>query len=87
MTNNVLIIFALLASFTIFASIPAQALEPIPRESGFSGFFQPGGGYYRFKSNMVARLWTFELSDDKADALNDNPDGKSGAIYLLTYSL
>jgi hypothetical protein len=36
---------------------------------------------------MVARLWTFEFSDDKADALNDNPDGKSGAIYLLTYSL
>jgi hypothetical protein len=87
MTKNGLIIIALLASLTIFASIPAQALEPIPRESGFNGFIQPGVGYYRFKSNMVARLWTFEFSDDKADSLNDNPDGKSGAIYLLTYSL
>jgi len=82
-----LIIIAMLAGFKIFSTIPAQALEPIPRESGFSGFFQPGGGYYRFKSNMVARLWTFELSDDQADSLNDNPDGKSGGIYLLTYSL
>ena len=87
MTRNWRIITALLVGFTIFASIPVQALEPIPRESGFNGFIQPGVGYYRFKSNMVARLWTFEFSDDKADSLTDDPDSQSGGIYLLTYSL
>ena len=76
-----------LSIFLLFWANLATALEPIPREFGFNGYIQPGGGYYHYKSNMVAKLWTFEFSDDKVDALNDNPDGKSGAIYLLSYSL
>ena len=51
---------------TNFAAIPvvtiilllsanlATALDPIPQESGFSGFIRPGVGYLNFKSNMVA---------------------------------
>jgi hypothetical protein len=86
-TKDRLIIIALLAGFTLFASIPARALEPIPRESGFSGYIQPGIGYFRYKTNMVAKLWTFEFSDDRADSLFDSPDAESGAVYFLTYSL
>jgi hypothetical protein len=74
-------------STIFFPTNPAPALEPIPRESGFSGFFQPGVGYMRYKTNMVARLWTFKLSEDTIDSLSDSPDEKSSAVYFLTYSL
>jgi hypothetical protein len=67
---------------TIFVSIAvllagvnfAAALEPIPQESGFSGFIRPGVGYLRFKSNMVASFLGYDLSEKKTDSLNDSPD-------------
>ena len=49
--NTVLILFAV---FTLLSLSPAYAIEPIPAESGFSGFLSLGGGYNRVKSNMIA---------------------------------
>ena len=65
----------------------ATALEPIPKESGFSGFIRPGVGYVSFKSNMVASFLGFDLSDKKTNALDSSPDSQSSAIVLVPFSL
>jgi hypothetical protein len=80
---------------TIFVSIAvllagvnfAAALEPIPQESGFSGFIRPGVGYLRFKSNMVASFLGYDLSEKKTDSLNDSPDAESTGIALAPFSV
>ena len=65
----------------------AAALEPIPEESGFSGFIRPGVGYISFKSNMVASFLGFDLSDKRTKALDESPDSQSSAIVLMPFSL
>jgi hypothetical protein len=80
---------------TIFVSIAvllagvnfATALEPIPQESGFSGFVRPGVGYMRFKSNMVASFLSYDLSEKKIDSLNDSPGAESNGIALAPFSV
>jgi hypothetical protein len=65
----------------------ATALEPIPKESGFSGFIRPGVGYLNYKSNMVASFLGFDLSDKKIDSLTDSPDSQSTGIAFVPFSL
>ena len=65
---------------------PAGAVDPIPLESGFSGFIRPGVGYVRYKSNMVASFLGFDLSDKKTDSLRDSPDAESTGIALVPFS-
>ncbi|MGD9191784.1 MAG: DUF2860 family protein, partial [Desulfobacterales bacterium] len=65
----------------------ATALEPIPEETGFSGFIRPGVGYISFKSNMVASFLGFDLSDKRTNALDESPDSQSSAIALVPFSL
>jgi hypothetical protein len=65
----------------------ASALDPIPQESGFSGFIRPGVGYLKFKSNMVASFLGYNLSDESIDSINDSPDSQSTGIVLVPFSL
>jgi hypothetical protein len=66
---------------------PASALDPIPAESGFSGFIRPGVGYMRYKTNMVASFLGYDLSKEKTDSLTDKPDSQSNGIALVPFSL
>ncbi len=79
--------FATLIIVLLMGANLASALDPIPVESGFSGFVRPGVGYLRFKSNMVASFLGFDLSDKKTDSLFDTPDSQSNAIALVPFSL
>jgi hypothetical protein len=81
-----LIIAALIAAFLCSAGL-SFALEPIPQESGFSGFIRPGVGYLWFKSNMVASFLGYDLSDKKTNSLDDNPDSQSNGIGLAPFLL
>jgi len=63
------------------------ALDPIPKQSGFSGYIQPGLGYLSIKSNMVAKVLSFDLSDQKINNLNDEPDSQSTALFSLPFKL
>jgi hypothetical protein len=45
----------------VIAGSPALALDPIPQQSRFSGFVQPGVGYMNIKTNTVAKILNFEL--------------------------
>jgi hypothetical protein len=65
----------------------AVALDPIPKESGFSGFIRPSVGYMKFKSNMVASFLNYDLSDKKADSLDDSPSSESNGLVLAPFSL
>jgi hypothetical protein len=65
----------------------ANALEPVPKASGFNGFIRPGAGFVSFKSNMVASFLGVDLSDKKTNALDSSPDSQSSAIVLVPFSL
>jgi hypothetical protein len=66
---------------------PAIALDPIPQQSGFSGYIQPGAGYLNIKSNTVAKALNFDLSDQRIGDLDDEPDSQSTAIFTVPYKL
>jgi hypothetical protein len=80
-------IIAALGTAFLFSANLSFALEPIPQESGFSGFIRPSIGYLNFKSNMVASFLGFDLSDKKTDSLDDSPDSQSTAIVMAPFSL
>ena len=71
----------------VMAAGMANALEPVPEESGFNGFIRPGVGYLKYKTNMVASFLGFNLSDDQGSPLDESPDAESSAIVLAPFSL
>ncbi len=87
MKNAKLVTIFVVASALLLMANVATALEPIPKESGFSGFIRPGIGFINYKSNMVASFLGFDLSDKKTDSLDDSPDSQSSAIGLVPFSL
>ncbi len=66
---------------------PAWALDPISNTSGFSGFVQPGVGSLYIRSNMVAKVLSFDLSDKRIADLNDDPNSESTLIVTLPFKL
>jgi hypothetical protein len=78
------------AVLTLFFLVAAQvvlALDPIPQQSGFSGFIQPGAGYLSIESNTVAKVVSFDLSDTRIGNLNDEPDAESTAFFTVPFKL
>jgi opacity protein-like surface antigen len=85
-TSSCLFIAVLTVALMLSANF-ASAVETLPRESGFSGFIQPGIGYLNYKSNMVASFLGFDLSDKKTDSLTDSPNSQDNVVALATFSL
>ena len=65
----------------------AYAIEPIPEESGFSGFLSIGGGYSRVKSNMIAGNTFGDVGHRSVDSLTDSPDSSSAGSFQFNYDL
>jgi hypothetical protein len=65
----------------------ALALDPIPKQSGFSGFIQPGVGYMYIESNTVAKVLSFDLSAKNINNLNDEPDSESTVLVTVPFNL
>jgi hypothetical protein len=80
-------IAAALAIVLLVGANVVFALDPIPQQSGFSGYVQPGLGYLSIKSNMVAKVLSFDLSDQKINNLNDEPDSQSTMLFSLPFKL
>jgi len=76
-----------IAVFLLLGATWASALDPIPQESGFSGFIRPGVGYLSYKSNMVASIQGFDLSEERNDSLSDSPDSETTALVTLPFTL
>ena len=81
------LIAAFLAMALLLGANGALALDPILKQSGFSGFVQPGVGYLDIKSNVVAKVVGFELSDKKISSLNDEPDSQSTVVAAIPYKI
>jgi opacity protein-like surface antigen len=86
MFKNVLIAAVLVIALMAGGDF-ALALDPIPKQSGFSGYIQPGAGYMSIKSNTVAKVLNFDLSDQRIGDLDDEPDSESTAIFTVPYKL
>jgi hypothetical protein len=80
-------IAAALAIVLLVGANVVFALDPIPKQAGFSGYVQPGLGYLSIKSNMVAKVLSFDLSDQKINNLNDEPDSQSTMLFSLPFKL
>jgi hypothetical protein len=71
----------------VMVAFPALALDPIPREPGFSGYVQPGLGSLYIKSNTVAKVLSFDLSDKRIADINDDPNSESTLLVTLPFKL
>jgi hypothetical protein len=80
-------LLVLLAMSMLLSLSPAYAIEPIPAESGFSGFLSIGGGYNRVKSNMIAGNTFGDVGNRTVDSLTDGPDATSSGSLQFDYDL
>ena len=87
MKRNLFLIIVVLVTVLLVGADLATALEPVPTESGFSGFFRPGVGYLRYKTNMVASFLGYDLAEKKTDYLTDSPDAESTGFALFPFAL
>ncbi len=74
---------ALLISLLFFLANPAFAIEPIPQESGFSGFVNAGAAYLDVKNNMIAGNDLGDVGKDTIGSIFDSPDSESDVIPVL----
>ncbi len=81
------LIIGLMTCALLFTSIPALAIEPIPKESGFSGFVNVGVGYLSLKSNMIAGTDLGDFGKRTIDSIFDSPDSESNALPLINGEL
>lgn len=63
------------------------ALDPIPQESGFSGFIRAGAGVLKYKSNMVAGNRLMDLGTDTIHNLTGEPDSETTGMGMLNFDL
>jgi hypothetical protein len=81
------ITIGLLASVLLFTTNLAIAIEPIPEESGFSGFVNVGVVYLSVKSNMVAGNDLGDVGERTIDSIFDSPDSENDVLPLLNAEL
>jgi hypothetical protein len=68
---------------------PAGAIDPIPREPGWSGFVILGGGAAEAETNMVAGIDVYGINVGKPriDSLTESPDSMSFGLPQVNLSL
>ncbi len=87
MKKRVLSGFVFLLLTTLLSVGSAFAVEPIPKQAGFSGFFRPGVGFVDIESNMVAKFLGNDLSDKKINSLGKSPDGESNGSVSFAFQV
>jgi hypothetical protein len=87
MQKILIFIIAIAAMVFIATGFPALAIQPIPTQSGFSGFIQPGVGYMKIKSNLTAKVASFDLSDDEINSIDDEPNSETTGVVTLPFEI
>lgn len=82
-----LIKYVCLACMLFLYTTTAFAIDPIPEESGFSGFLGLGAGINRIKNNMVAGNRLFDISDDRISAPLGSPDSETKGLPTVNFEL
>ena len=69
---------------SIWASA-AFAIQPIPNESGFSGFLNIGGVYLDVKSNMIAGNNLVDIGEGVISSIHESPDSESNFLPSFNF--
>ncbi|WP_028579548.1 DUF2860 family protein [Desulfogranum japonicum] len=69
----------------LFCMQTVYALDPIPQESGFSGFVRAGAGGIWFKNNLVAGNSLMDIGNEVISDLYDSPDSDTTASGLFNF--
>lgn len=79
----------LVATMVVFMANLAFAIDPIPKESGFSGYIGPAIGAARYKGNMIAGLnkLNMDFGNETTDSLTEEAEPKTLRLSLLNFEL
>ena len=77
-----LIIELVMGAF-LLTSIPALAIEPIPKESGFNGFLNIGLAYLNVENNTLAGNKWINVTEKTIDSIFASPDSESSIRSIL----
>ena len=76
-----------LACILSFYASTALAIDPIPDESGFGGFFSLGAGVFNAKNNMVAGNSIVGTGEARIDAPLGSPDSETEILPAVNFEL
>lgn len=68
-------------------SLPALALEPVPREGGFSGFVSAGYGYMSIEHSLVAGNKAVEFDNATIESLGESPESDGLGLPSLAFNV
>ena len=74
-------------SLLLLSATTVYAISPLPKKSGFSGFWQPGVGYLSIKSNLVSSAAGIDFSKEKITSLDNKPKVESSASVRFPFKL
>jgi hypothetical protein len=77
-----LIIELVMGAF-LLTSIPALAIEPIPKETGFSGFLNIGLAHLNVENNTLAGNKWINVAEKTVDSIFASPDSESSISPIL----
>lgn len=85
-TSKAFFLFLSVLALAVWTN-PSFAIQPIPRQDGFSGVIGAGVSYFNFESNEIAKVAATEVSEKRTGSLSDEPDSKSSALPALNLDL
>lgn len=71
----------------LLCAMPAMAIDPIPDESGFSGFISVGTSYTNMKSNTIAGNSFADVGNEIITSVNDGPSSNDEFGLALNFEL
>lgn len=79
----------LIVTVILFVANLAFALDPIPKESGFSGYFGPGIGIVKYKGNMIAGIdrINIDFGEETTKTLTGEAESQTQGIGILNFEL
>jgi hypothetical protein len=78
------LVFGVLFTLSFLTMSDAFAREPIPDDSGFSGYINLGLGGLKVKNNMVAGNSTSDISKKNITSLTSSPSSEDVAVPLIS---
>lgn len=85
--NRIFIILLALNVSGFFFATPGLSMQPMPKESGISGFINLGAGGISAESNMIAGNDLGDIGKKRIDSLTDSPDSESDVLPVLNGEL
>lgn len=76
-----------LATILLATAMPAHAIQPMPEQTGFSGFINVGAGVTNTESNMMAGNDMSDSGSKRIDSLTDSPSSDTNAMPVINFDL